>query len=157
MHANEQNTPQTITIGRDPEDHPLIVEIKGLKKTLIEIDKDSTKDMNSIIEHNKRISEVLQTTEAQTLDLEICPFDELSSLQPLSRIEIPLEILETLTCTGVDLHDKRDCLWSAIRNHHYNVVRWLVEQGIDCNMRNLTETPVSDRYLTTPMQIRTWN
>ena len=87
-------------------------------------------------EHKEKISAVLATYPQE--DCNCNPIHWLLSVKPLSRVEIPLDILEMLTF-GFDINeiswrdiDGFPCITVAIRNRHYAAVRWLVEHGTNC-------------------------
>ena len=113
-------------------------EIPNLMETLALLDKDSTKSLDIIKEHGKRIEALLVTINARKCNT--FPIHQLLSVYPLTRIEIPLDILAMLA-SKLDVDQRDDfgmtCLTQAICYRHFNVVTWLVQHGADCNRRRL--------------------
>ena len=113
-----------------------------LKKTLVAIDKDYTLCTDTLSEHTKEISNVLQKISSQKLDarqFSTNPIHTLLSVETLSRTEIPLDVLRMLISAGFDVNgyncdseNRQTCLAVAIARHHYNAVRVLWEQGAVC-------------------------
>ena len=123
---------------------PLDAAIDSLIETLLSVDNDNTISMDNaqqlIGEHREKISAVLVTYSQG--DYSCYPIHRLLSAKPLSRVEIPLDILEMLTSFGFDINEiswigncSSPCVTVAIRNRHYAAVRWLVGNGADCNLR----------------------
>ena len=126
-------------------------EIDRLKETLCAFDSGDTSMDNAqqlIEEHRKKISGILATY-AQA-DCNLKPIHRLLSVRPLTRVQIPLDILEMLQMFGYDVNkmnrDGFPCLTIAIRNSHYAAVRWLVDHGADCNLRNENKIGYFQRF-----------
>ena len=115
----------------------LMEEIRSLKETLIAADYADTTPVDIIDQHAERISQALPT-DPDTFCLNF-PIHELLSVGPLTKIEIPVEILKMLALApglhmnNVDMEDKT-CLQVAIEKKHYKAVKHLVELGADCNL-----------------------
>ena len=123
---------------------PLYTEIDCLKETLLVVDNDNTISMDNaqqlIGEHREKISVVLATYSRKDCNLK--PIHRLLSIRPLTRVEIPLDILELLIAFGFNVnqfdYDDKPCLQISITNRHYTAVRWLIDHGADCNLRDDT-------------------
>ena len=99
------------------------------------VDRD---EAQSLTEHCKRISEILQTISDNKLDVKnfqnITPIHDLLSVRLYNgRQEVPIDILTKLISVGFDVNAARAyksmCLETAIENRHYNAVRVLVQHG----------------------------
>ena len=116
---------------------PLIEEIKHLEDMLCDFDKDESKLVDINIEHIKRIKNAMPSK--RTYNWHPKPIRRLLSIQPLNRIEIPLNVLEEFESCGFNVNEyysesnKKTCLHLAVTNKHYNAVRWLVQHGADCD------------------------
>ena len=128
-------------------------EIKYLKEKLVRIDKDKTRCVDSITKNIKRILDVLQRISARKIAIKHCtPIYDLLSVIPLTRTEVPLDVLDQLISVGFDVNCcdfcNRTCLDIAVEKHHYSAVRILVKHGAksitDGNNYNYfhTESPV---------------
>ena len=121
---------------------PLINEISSLVDTIHALDNDETKSMDIIAEHIKRITRAIPS---EPVDIWYSKqIHRVLSIYPLGKIEIPLDVLELFVSSGFDVNEYNDkskneygdersmtCLQVAIKNHHYNAVRWLVQHGAD--------------------------
>ena len=113
-------------------------EITNFKTTLVSIDGDKTKSMDSISEYNKRISDVLTEISNNNFDPENFFYNtaitDVLSVGPLKRTEIPLSILHMLIAAGFGVNNyqflkHQACLDLAVENHHYSAVRFLLKHG----------------------------
>ena len=138
-------------------------EINGLKRTLIELDRDDRKSQDILTDHTRKISDTLQTISDNKLDtrrkitdpnhsknaLFECfpnPIHALLSIGQLRRAQIPSEVVENLISAGFDINDYDDdedetCLYRAIKYNHYNVVRLLIKHETECCDTNGEERP----------------
>ena len=113
-------------------------EIKDLKEKLGTIDRDNTQSVDSIAENTKRISDVLCRISDKKIDItnyRYNPIFDLLKVEQLTRIEIPLDVLNQLISVGFDLNAAswlpvpKACLNIAAQNHHYNAARLLIQHG----------------------------
>ena len=132
-------------------------KITQLKRSLRDIDKDDTKSHDIIEEHTEQIKKVLQRISNETMDIQqfsSYPIHELLDLEPLTRAEIPLEVIEMLMSAGfdVDAYDGglKTCLYIAIDNHHYNIVRLLIGRGAKCDEADGPDIDESIHFLGFP-------
>ena len=132
-------------------------EIAALKMTLIEVDEDNTKSVDIINKHSRKVSDVLQTIidqkqhdrqvlcQQRTTNVHLPdPIHDLLSVRPLTKIEIPLDVITMMITAGFDVNysntisytnsNSDTCLYLAIERHHYNVVRLLLSHS-DCCRR----------------------
>ena len=120
-------------------------EIDSLIETLCALDSDSDNDSDSdsksmdnaqqlIDEHKQKISAVL-AKHSPTCSPTCCTSKllyRLLSVEPLTRVEIPLDILEMLVHSGC--YDDwfgnggHHCITAAIKSEHYAAVRWLAQK-----------------------------
>ena len=130
-------------------------EIAALKVTLIEVDEDNTKSVDIINKHSRNVSDVIQTIidKNQNNRQEFChqsttifqfpdPIHDLLSVRPLTRTEIPLDIITMMITAGFSVNYRNEmvhpinysekCLSLAIERHHYNIVRLLVSHSAWC-------------------------
>ena len=121
---------------------PLMREIKSLVKTLTAVENGDTKSEDIMEQYAKRISEVLNTYTDGKCSHAILPIHELLSVGPLTKTEIPLQIVKMLASAQLDLNDfdidsfsRSPCLQLAIKQKHYNVVKCMVEHGADLDLR----------------------
>ena len=127
---------------------PLINEINSLMDALCVLDNDKTNCVDILAKHVERIQNTIPTKPVHMWYPK--PMHKLLSVQPLTRIEIPLDVLDILVSSGFDVDEyyndgsshysysehnekKVTCLHLAVKNHHYNAARWLVKHGADCN------------------------
>ena len=107
-------------------------EIAALKDTIYVLDNHETVPMVSISDHAERISNLFPM---QSPD-KCFPIHQLLLVGPLTKTDIPLDILEILI-EHFDVNEfnnvRMTCLNIAIENEHYSAVRYLVKQGADCN------------------------
>ena len=141
---------------------PVIDKINSLMDTICALDNDETKCVDILAKHIKRIQKAIPPN---TVFIQYPkPIHRLLSIQPLKRIEIPLEILDILVSSGFEVNEyyndgsnyygysskhnamKVTCLHLALKNHHYNAARWLVEHGADCNKCSFEESLCSHNY-----------
>ena len=124
-------------------------DILDLKMTLETMEEDSTQLVYSIADKCKRIYSILctafkikrilailQEISDKRINIQHCfffPIHDLLSVGPLTRTEIPLDVLSKLIYVGFDencLNDRNKiCLDIAIRNQHYNATRLLLKYG----------------------------
>ena len=109
--------------------------IELLKVALDAIEKDNTTSLD-ITQNKKRISDVLMrisdTGVPKSHFVNINPIYELISVGPLTKTELPLDILEMLAAAGFGVKSKdrrKGCLDIAVENHHYNTVKFLDQHG----------------------------
>ena len=113
-------------------------EIVDLKEALVRIDGDSTQSVDNTTENIKRILDVLQ--EISDTKMEIThssfyhsPIYDLLSIGPLTRTEIPLDVLNQLISSGFDINScdiyNKACLDIAVEKRHYNAIRLLIKHG----------------------------
>ena len=130
MHQENEDTMETLK-----------KEIKDLKEKLVTIDKDNTQSVDSIAENTKRISDVLHRISDKKIDITnylYNPIFDLLKVEQLTRIEIPLDVLNQLISVGFDLNAAswlpvpKACLNIAAQNHHYNAARLLMQHGAKC-------------------------
>ena len=128
---------------------PLMQEIWNLIMTLksVEIGVPFTVPNPADImeQHAKRISEVLNAyTDGIKCSHTILPIHQLLSVSPLTKTEIPVQIVAMLASAQLSLNDfdrtiysssTSPCLQRAIIQKHYNVVKCLVEHGADLDFR----------------------
>ena len=123
----------------------LRTEIMDLKKTLVRVDKDNKQSMDGITKNIKRISNILKTIPDKRLDIQTDNLYEeaildLLSVGPLTRTEIPLDVLNQLISVGFDVNcsdaNGYMCLDIAVEKHHYNAIRLLVKHGARSNSDN---------------------
>ena len=130
-------------------------EIAALKVTLVEVDEDNTKSVDIINKHSRNVSDVLQTVidKNQNNRQEFChqnttifqfpdPIHDLLSISPLTRTEIPLDVITMMITAGFNVNYRNEmvhpinysetCLYLAIERHHYNIVRLLVSHSSWC-------------------------
>ena len=124
-------------------------EIAALKVTLVEVDKDNTKSVDIINKHSRNVSDVLQTIIDKKQDDRqlLChqnttnvgfpdPIHDLLSVRPLTRVEIPLDVIRMMITAGFSVNysnsNSDTCLYLAIECHHYNVVRLLLNHSACC-------------------------
>ena len=112
---------------------PLYREIDSLIGALREVERDSTISMDKAQEIigtlKEKISDVLATCSQE--DRNSKPIHRLLSVETLTRIQIPLDIVEMLmsSCFDVNINQVdhmtkyQTCLHLAIANCHYGVVR----------------------------------
>ena len=117
-------------------DHRLHREIIHLTEALVRTDKDNAIPVDSITDNIKRISDVLQRISYKKLDVKrfFCnPILDLLSVGPLSRTEIPLDVLSQLISLGFDVNSRKSydetCLDIAVGNKHYNAATLLDRHG----------------------------
>ena len=140
---------------------PLVKEIKSLVDALCVLDNDETKCVDILAKHIERIQ---NTIPPKLVHIQYPkPIHKLLSVQPLTRIEIPLDVLDTLVSSGFQVDEyygdgknkygyweynveKITCLHLAVKNHHYNAARWLVQHGADCNKCSYDESISSYRH-----------
>ena len=118
-------------------------ELNRLIDTLLEIEKGKAElTSRPIAGHAKAISIAVQSIEGSIHGS--YPVHHLLSIGQLIYTEIPLDILGLLA-TKFDVNDFDDsgmtCLKKAILNRHYNVVKWLVQNGADRNLRPRDRLP----------------
>ena len=113
-------------------------EITNFKTALVSIDGDETQSMDSISENIKKISNIL--TEISNIKFGTAnyfyntPTNDVLSVGPLKRTEIPLSILQLLIAAGFGVNNyqflkHQTCLDLAVENHHYNAARFLLKHG----------------------------
>ena len=113
--------------------------IDQLKDTLVRIDRDEAQSLDDITENCKRISHVLQTISDDKLEVQMLwngPISYLLTVGPLTRTEIPIDILATLISVGFDVNEYScggRCLDIAVQNQHYNAIKLLVQHGAESN------------------------
>ena len=124
---------------------PLQDEIKRLVDALCEVDDDKTKSDDIIAEHTEKIATAIPSNPIDIWYPK--PIHHLLYVRPLQRTEIPLDVLKVLVLSGFDINDdyryydiedrleknRLTCLHLAVKNHHYNAARWLVQHGADCD------------------------
>ena len=119
---------------------PLMKEIKSLVLTLTAVENGDTKPEDIMDQHAKRMSEVLNAYTDGKCSHAILPIHELLSVGPLTKTEIPLQIVKMLASAQLDLKyfdtdmhsDSRfPCLQLSVIKKYYNVVKCLVEHGAD--------------------------
>ena len=165
---------QTGTKVEQSKSRALINEIKSLVDTLFDLDDNDTKSRDIIAEHTERIRNVIPPNPAYIRYPK--PIHCLLSIQPLRRIEIPLEVLKLLLSSGFNVNvyynsiggdinaERMTCLHLAIKNKHYSSVSLLVKHGVDCDKESydpahaLTEhgiTPIAmlARYKDAPLDL----
>ena len=123
----------------------LLDQIHKLKITLLKLDTDDTGAVEYFAEHAKRIKDSVPSIPVNQY---VAPIHQLFRVGPLKRIEIPCDILAILTSAGFDVNYEKEgetCLHVAITYRHYESVKWLVEQGADCNAskKDLDQSPIS--------------
>ena len=125
--------------------HMLRREIKDLKETLVRIDKDSTLPMFGIAKNIERILYILKTISDKKLDIHTDSLyrdsiHDFLSVGPLTRTEIPLDVLNQLISVRFEINciDSMSytCLDIAVNKHHYNAIRLLVKHGARSNSDN---------------------
>ena len=116
----------------------LMDEINSLVDILCVLDNDETKSLDVLTTHVDRIQSAIPSKPTDIWYPK--PIHHLLSVSPLNRLEIPLDVLDALMSCGFDINQyygsgmlKMTCLHLAVENHHYNVVKWLVRRGADCN------------------------
>ena len=136
--------------------------------TLSVLDNDETKCLGILAEHVDRIQNAIPSKPIHMQYPK--PIHRLLSIQPLKRIEIPLVALDVLVSSGFNFdeyfnndrnyygkwqHDemKITCLHLAVKNHHHNAVRWLVQHGANCDKYSYDESlkslsSYSSQYIT---------
>ena len=125
------------------EDHlsnRLVKEIADLKDTLVKIDNNG-QSVDIVSEIVKRISSILQTFLDRKLhiwdNVYKKPLHDLLCVKPLTRTEIPLDLIDIFISAGYDVNTYaqygRTSLDYAFANCHYNAVRLLVKHGARCN------------------------
>ena len=117
---------------------PLMDEVSSLADTLCVLDNDETKSWDILLEHVDKIQNAIPSKPIDTWYPK--PIHRLLSVCPLNRIEIPLDLLDVLMSCRFDINEyyesnerEMTCLHLAIKNHHYNVVKWLVQRGANCD------------------------
>ena len=122
-------------------------EIAALKKALALVDRDRTRSVDIIDKHTRDVMDVLHIIIDKKLDTRkqqnqpgttmtqcLNPIHDLLFVGPLNRVEIPVDVIEMMITAGFDMNDaaedvdKQTCLYRAISNCHYNVVRLLVKK-----------------------------
>ena len=93
--------------------------------------------MDSVTANIKQVLDVLQLISAEELDT--CHFfyktsiNEVLSVGPLHRTQIPLIVIEMLISAGFSVNiynfNYKPCLDIAVENHHYNAIKILVKHG----------------------------
>ena len=120
-------------------------EIKDLNTTLVRNDRDGTQSMDSIAENIKRILDILSEITKNKLDIQTEglyreAIHDLLSVGPLTRTEIPLDVLNQLISVGFEINctdtNGYMCLDIAAERHHYNAIRLLVKHGARSNIAN---------------------
>ena len=82
---------------------PLIHEIGCLVEILEDVDNDETKSMDIIAEHTERIANAIPSNPIDIWYPK--PIHRLLSVNPLERIEIPLDVLKLLVSSGFDINE----------------------------------------------------
>ena len=116
-------------------------EIEDLKETLVRHDQDRLQSVDSITANINRIYNVLQTdVDKKLLIQSYSPIQHLLSVGPLTRTEIPLDLLDLLISEGWNVNStvhffshKMSCLDNAVERRHYNAIRLLVKHGARSN------------------------
>ena len=107
----------------------LRTEIKDLNEALVRI--DSRQSMDGITKNIKRILNILKEISDRNLDIKTDnfyrePIHNLLSVGPLTRTEIPLNVLNQLISVGFEMNctdaNGYMCLDIAIKKHHYNAI-----------------------------------
>ena len=130
-------------------------EMTDLKETLVRIEEDNSHTVYSIRENINRVSNVFQTNVDKKLLIQsssYSPIHDLLSVGPLTRTEIPLDLLDMLILEGWDVNStvyfyshKVTCLDIAVESRHYNAIRLLVVYHARSNSSNdiSVEPPVT--------------
>ena len=150
----EDSTEDTFTVKLEKLARSLRREIVDLRETLDRIDKHSTQSVDGSRPtlNTERIFNVLQDTSNNKLHIELImkayshasgPIHDLLFVGPLTRTEIPLDVLNQLITVGFELNrinsNYMTCLDIAVEKHHYNAIRLLVKHGA----RSKSDTPLS--------------
>ena len=130
-------------------------EITDLKEILVRIDNDNSQTVYSTRETIIRISNVLPPNVDKQLMIQSSsynPIHDLLSVGPLTRNEVPLDLLDMLISGGWDVNSTVDfyshkvtCLDIAVEMRHYNAIRLLVAYHARSNSSNdiSVEPPVT--------------
>ena len=134
--------------------YKLTQELEGaiteLKRTLITIDEDPTQSIDCIGKNIKRISDVLQQAKDNNLTAwQIYdghfPLCDLLRVGPLTRIEIPLDVVN-MFISDIDLSSDEGegfvggCYFDlAIELRHYNVIRLLITRGVKILSKDVSD------------------
>ena len=127
---------ETISITSNTLQMVLRREITDIKETLQGIDRDTTKPVDNIQRNANRISYVLQTISDIKLRIQCFsykPIPDLLSVGPLTRTELPLDVLKHLISVGFDINSRSErgkmCMDIAVEKHYYNAIRLLLKRG----------------------------
>ena len=132
-------------------------EIGNLKETLASVERDCNLSLDNITEHTRDIANVVQAIVDNNLDarkqvpknisLDMGSFPNpiysLVCVSSLTRAQIPLDVVKFLISAGFDMnHTANDyyvhyissttCLYKAIQNQHFNIVKLLMQHGAKC-------------------------
>ena len=149
-----------IKVGQS-KSRALINKINSLVDTLFDLDDNGTKSMDIIAEYTERIRNVIPSNRAHIQYPK--PIHCLLSIQPLRRIEIPLDVLELLLSSGFNVNvyynnnsgdinaERMTCLHLAIKNKHYSSVSLLVKHGANCDKESYDPAHAHTEHGITPI------
>ena len=145
-----------MAMSMQEEMHILFQEIDNLKTLLVKVD-EGIEPLDALTDQTQKVLDVLPVTPSYYSD----PIHRLLSCGPLTKTEIPLEVLEKLIESGFDVNARLNyeddgeygyekftytCLNLAIKKGHYNAVRCIVQHGADCELGSIEHEPNVDEF-----------